>query len=135
MHNKRIRYAYKVSYQTIMLIKNFFNFNNIMTVYYFTAASKHFLLEEEPVEEILRERRNFYQTNNLPIDFWLISHASFFQLSEVSSLKKFVNQDLAAVVSTNPHFINWLKLRLQYVIIGNFDADQDLISKNLKMER
>nr|YP_010336601.1 hypothetical protein MW557_pgp087 [Rhodospora sordida]UNJ15007.1 hypothetical protein [Rhodospora sordida] len=96
-----------------------------MTVYYFTVASKQFLLEEEPVEEILRERLYFYQKNNIPVDFWLTQNSSILGMPELSSIKSSVKSDLAAIISTNPHFINWLKLRLQYVFTGTFNVDNN----------
>jgi hypothetical protein len=36
-------------------------------------------------------------------------------------------QPSAAVISTNPEFITWLKLRLEYVITGKFQAPADMI--------
>lgn len=90
-----------------------------MTTYYFTAASKQFLLEEEPVEEILRERLNFYKDQNIPIDFWLALDPTLINKLGLSFDKNFLSSDLAAIISTNPTFINWLKLRLQYVVTGN----------------
>ena len=43
-----------------------------MTQYHFVAASERFLTEEEPLEEVLRERRRNYAENSKEIDFWLV---------------------------------------------------------------
>lgn len=94
-----------------------------MPTYYFTAASEQFLLQEEPVEEILRERLRFYNENNLTIDFWLTKKSNILQIPEINAIKNNINGDLVAIISTNPTFINWLKLRLQYVITGTFSMN------------
>nr|YP_010336405.1 hypothetical protein MW428_pgp087 [Goniotrichopsis reniformis]UNJ14811.1 hypothetical protein [Goniotrichopsis reniformis] len=97
-----------------------------MRTYYFTAATEHFLLEEDPVEEILRERLRFYKDNNLSIDFWLTQTIDTLNISELNSLQKEVPEKLVAIISTNPKFIDWLKLRLQYVINGHFSVSNDI---------
>lgn len=94
-----------------------------MTTYYFTLATQTFLLEEEPVEEILRERTNFYHANNLPIDFWLIPNFEPSIIPNLGLSRSLMAKNLAAIVSTNPRFIDWLKLRLQYVINGVFEVE------------
>ena len=45
--------------------------------YYFAIASKNFLINQEPLEEILRERTNYYKSINKDIDFWFVSNPSF----------------------------------------------------------
>nr|YP_010335816.1 hypothetical protein MW631_pgp086 [Chroothece richteriana]UNJ14222.1 hypothetical protein [Chroothece richteriana] len=94
-----------------------------MTTYYFTLATRTFLLEEEPVEEILRERSNFYHANNLAIDFWLIPNFEPSIFPNLGLSSTLMEQNLAAIVSTNPLFIDWLKLRLQYVVNGVFEVE------------
>nr|YP_010336207.1 hypothetical protein MW609_pgp086 [Chroodactylon ornatum]UNJ14613.1 hypothetical protein [Chroodactylon ornatum] len=94
-----------------------------MTTYYFTLATQTFLLEEEPVEEILRERTNFYHENGLPIDFWLIPNFEPSMIPSIALNSTAKEQNLAAIVSTNPRFIDWLKLRLQYVMNGVFEVE------------
>ena len=41
-----------------------------MTAYHFVAASEQFLTVEEPLEEVLRERRRNFEENSKAIDFW-----------------------------------------------------------------
>mmetsp|Transcript_4578 Transcript_4578/g.9840 ORF Transcript_4578/g.9840 Transcript_4578/m.9840 type:complete len:108 (+) Transcript_4578:206-529(+) len=103
-----------------------------MAKYYFAVASKKFLLEEEPLEEVLRERTNYYSMINKTIDFWLISNPSFFQKTEFLQLKQAMNKPIAAIVSTNPVFIDWIKLRIGYVFTGEFEeASIDHIKNEL----
>lgn len=95
-----------------------------MDNYYFAIASRKFLTEEEPLEEILRERVSYYKMNQKPIDFWFVENSDFFNTVEV---KKLIGQDtrpFAAIVSTNRTFINWIKLRVGHVAIGKLNESQ-----------
>nr|YP_010336905.1 hypothetical protein MW574_pgp177 [Madagascaria erythrocladioides]QUE28941.1 Ycf54 [Madagascaria erythrocladioides]UNJ16490.1 hypothetical protein [Madagascaria erythrocladioides] len=98
-----------------------------MTDYYFALASQKFLKEEEPLEEILRERINFYKSNKKKIDFWFVDDPEF-----LSDLDVEINteQPMAAIVSTNKTFINWIKLRIGYVLIGELN-DYSFTTNNL----
>nr|AYR06359.1 hypothetical protein [Renouxia sp.] len=93
-----------------------------MTTYYFAVASQDFLLSEEPIEEILRERTNHYKSFNKRIDFWFVTDPLFLDASSMSQIRDQLLKPSAAVVSLNPKFIQWLKLRLVFVITGNFQA-------------
>jgi hypothetical protein len=42
-------------------------------------------------------------------------------------IKKKCPQPAAAIISTNAQFITWLKLRLEYVITGEFSAPSHTI--------
>ena len=95
-----------------------------MTVYYFAIASEKFLLQEEPIEEILRERMNYYKNQCKEIDFWLVKNPGFLHLPEMSKIKNRLNTTTASIISTNPLFINWLKLRIGFVITGHFIDSQ-----------
>lgn len=94
-----------------------------MPKYYFAAASKKFFLEEEPMEEVLRERTNYYNSINKPIDFWLLVDPDFLNMKELSYVKLRVKKPSAAIISTNPIFINWIKLRVGYVITGEIEQE------------
>lgn len=98
-----------------------------MTTYYYVAASQRFLLEEEPLDEVLQERRRHYQSKEKEIDFWLIKQPAFLEAPELSATKAKCPQPAAAIVSTDKTFITWLKLRLQYVATGAFEAPSDTI--------
>ncbi|MAN20231.1 MAG: hypothetical protein CMN94_10765 [Synechococcus sp. EAC657] len=93
-----------------------------MTAFHFVAASERFLTVEEPLEEVLRERRRNYAENNKTIDFWLVRQPAFLETKELSAINSRLPKPAAAVVSTDPTFITFLKLRLEYVVEGHFEA-------------
>lgn len=98
-----------------------------MQTYYYVLASQRFLLEEEPFEEVLRERTRYYHEQEKPIDFWLVKQPAFLESPSMAEIKAKCPQPAAAVISTNPQFITWLKLRLEYVFTGEFQAPSDTI--------
>lgn len=102
-----------------------------MTTYYYVLASQRFLLEEEPFEEVLKERTRDYQDKNKEIDFWLVKQPAFLESPELAEVKAKSPQSSVAVISTNPQFITWLKLRLEYVLTGEFQAPSETISDPL----
>lgn len=93
--------------------------------YYFILATKEFLFEIEPVEEVLRERAHYYSSKNKQVDFWILPSPEFLNIYS-SELKELIKgnskENLVAIVSTDVDFIYWLKLRYQNVISGNFTA-------------
>ena len=89
-----------------------------MSKYYFAAASEKFLLFQEPIEEILRERTNYYKFFNKPIDFWLLKDSELSNYPEVLKIKETLKVPVAAIISTNEAFIIWLKLRCSFVVVG-----------------
>ena len=93
-----------------------------MTTYHFVAASERFLTVEEPLEEVLRERQRNYAETGKTIDFWLVKQPAFLASSELAELNSTLPQPAAAVVSTDSTFITFLKLRLEYVAVGTFEA-------------
>nr|YP_010337100.1 hypothetical protein MW575_pgp175 [Pseudoerythrocladia kornmannii]QUE28181.1 Ycf54 [Pseudoerythrocladia kornmannii]UNJ16685.1 hypothetical protein [Pseudoerythrocladia kornmannii] len=109
-----------------------------MSNYYFAIASKQFLTQEEPLEEILRERINYYKTNNKEIDFWFVENPNFFTIKPIPEVLSPTNQQMAAIVSTNRTFINWIKLRVGHVLIGQLEETEfttntlleDIVAKN-----
>ncbi|MFN3361522.1 MAG: MgPME-cyclase complex family protein [Pseudanabaenaceae cyanobacterium] len=90
--------------------------------YYFVAASRKYLLETEPLQESLEERRRNYQVRHKPIDFWLVECPAFLDAPEFAALKAKIPTPAAAVISTDPKLITWLKLRLEFVARGEFVA-------------
>ena len=102
-----------------------------MTTYYYVLASRKFLLEEEPFEEVIEERIRNYEEQNKEIDFWLIEQPAFLEAPEMADIKTQVPQPAAAVISTNEQFITWLKLRLEYVKTGKFTTPSASISDPL----
>ena len=90
--------------------------------YYFVIASQDFLIREEPIEEILRERINHYNKYNKKIDFWLMLNPSFLNADTMKHIRSKLKKPSAAIVSLDSRFIDWLKLRLGYVMTGNFQS-------------
>ena len=98
-----------------------------MTAYHFVAASEQFLTVEEPLEEVLRERRRNYAENGKSIDFWLVRQPAFLESEDLSEINGRLPKPAAAVVSTDSTFITFLKLRLEYVLEGRFEAPSSQI--------
>lgn len=93
-----------------------------MSTFHFVAASERFLTEEEPLEEVLRERVRNYGEQNKAIDFWLVKRPAFLDAPELAAVGGSVPRPAAAVVSTDEKFITFLKLRLEFVATGQFEA-------------
>jgi hypothetical protein len=98
-----------------------------MTTYHFIAASEKFLTEEEPLEEVLRERVRNYGEKGKEIDFWLVRRPAFLEAPELAALAAAVPRPAAAVVSGDEKFITFLKLRLEFVVRGRFEAPSSAI--------
>ena len=105
-----------------------------MTTYFFVAASQKFLTVEEPLEEILKERERNYQENNKEKDFWLLKNPSFLQTSKFFDLTAKIPSPPAAVLSTDKKFITFLKLRLEFVAVGEFECPNAEIIDPFKVE-
>ena len=105
-----------------------------MTTYFFVAASEKFLTVEEPLEEILKERVRNYKENNKEIDFWLLKNPSFLQTNQFIDLKSNIPSPPAVVISTDKKFITFLKLRLEFVAVGEFEFPNAEITDPFKVE-
>ena len=105
-----------------------------MTTYFFVAASEKFLTVEEPIEEILKERIRNYKENNKEIDFWLLINPSFLQTNQFVDLKAKIPHPPAAVLSKDKKFITFLKLRLEFVAVGEFECPNAEIIDPFKVE-
>ncbi len=102
-----------------------------MTQYHFVAASEAFLTVEEPLDEVLRERVRHYGETGKAIDFWLVKRPAFLEAPELASEAAGVPRPAAAVVSTDAKFIEFLKLRLEFVARGSFEAPSPAIADAL----
>ncbi|MBD2260643.1 MgPME-cyclase complex family protein [Pseudanabaena sp. FACHB-2040] len=98
-----------------------------MQTYYYAVASQKFLLEQEPFEEVLRERTRHYQEQEKEIDFWLVKDPAFLDAPELAEVKAKCPQPAVAIVSSNSTFVTWLKLRLEYIATGQFEAPSETI--------
>ena len=98
-----------------------------MQTYYYVLASQRFLLEEEPIDEVLKERTRHYHEQEKAIDFWLVKQPAFLEAPEMAQHKAECPQPSVALISTNAEFITWLKLRLEFVLTGKFSAPSETI--------
>lgn len=94
-----------------------------MYSYHFVIASQHFFLNQEPIEEILRERTRYYKSIAKDIDFWFVLNPKFDNLVDCKINVDSINKPFAAIVSLDKQFIQWLKLRLVFVSTGCFKSD------------
>ena len=106
-----------------------------MKKYFFVAASEKFLTIEEPLEEILKERRRNYKENNKEIDFWLLKKPLFLKSEQFKDLYQKIPMPQAAVVSTDEKFIIFLKLRMEFVASGEFEGPNSDINDPLGEEK
>mmetsp|Transcript_1443 Transcript_1443/g.2711 ORF Transcript_1443/g.2711 Transcript_1443/m.2711 type:complete len:196 (-) Transcript_1443:707-1294(-) len=92
--------------------------------YHYVLGTESYLVhgDQEPLFEILDERRAYYKRKNLDLDFWLVVDPAFLKAPEFADQRKRVPGKPAAVISTNESFITFLKLRLEYVEKGKFVA-------------
>jgi hypothetical protein len=99
--------------------------------YYFILGSTNFLTNEEPLEEVLRERIQYYTRTNKRIDFWLLPEPKFLSMPNFVDLRQKVPHNSLAIISPNKMFILWLKLRIHNVFIGTFLAPTEQIKSPL----
>jgi hypothetical protein len=92
--------------------------------------SQEDLLQNEVIEELIRERSNSYLLQNKQNDFWILISPKFLENKElISKIKKsyFYKQKIdtikpstiekefyGTIISTNKEFIKWIQLRLGY---------------------
>jgi hypothetical protein len=89
--------------------------------YYFILGSENFLLKEEPLEEVLRERVQNFNKKKKALNFWIIPNPIFLKNIEFSELLNKVPQNCVTIISTDKSFITWLKLRIKNVASGFFE--------------
>jgi hypothetical protein len=102
-----------------------------LTKYYFIIASKQFLVTDEPMEEVLRERIQYYRKAKKRIDFWLLPTPKFLESKNYRKIITKLPNNSLAIVSTNKVFITWLKLRLNNVFVGEFFGPTEEIENPL----
>ena len=80
------------------------------------------MLEEKALDEMVKERTRNYHEQEKKIDFWLVKQPAFLEAPAMAAIKGKCPQPAAAIISTDSVFITWLKLRLEYVLTGEFQA-------------
>jgi hypothetical protein len=117
-------------------------------IYYYLLFDQKLFFENETIEELLRERANYYYSKDKTIDFWLLPSPKFIEkdnyinfLSKTSYYKtkilnnKSLSKDLftVALISTNIEFIKWIELRVGYFESYNdSNINENLNSNGLK---
>jgi hypothetical protein len=83
------------------------------------------MLTKFSLEELLRERTNYYNLKNLLIDFWITIEPNFIKNEEIINKIKKTNffkrttnntSKYSMFITTNKEFYDWIKLR-----IGDFE--------------
>ncbi len=103
-----------------------------MKTYYYLVASEKFLSSNnENLHEVLKEKTRDYEEKRKEIDFWLIKQPAFLEAPEFKEVKAKCPQPAAAVISLEKQWITFLKLRLEYVLTGEFSAPSENIPNPL----
>jgi hypothetical protein len=82
----------------------------------------------------LKERERNYKENNKEIDFWLLKNPSFLKTTQLVDIAAKIPSPPAAVLSTDKKFITFLKLRLEFVAVGEFECPNAEITDPFKVE-
>ncbi|CAM6085993.1 unnamed protein product [Calypogeia fissa] len=92
------------------------------TEYHFLVANAQFMLdEEEHFQELMRERLRYFGEQSREQDFWLVIEPEF--LANFPDITKRLGRPAVALVSTDSTWITFMKLRLDRVLKGAFEAD------------
>jgi hypothetical protein len=101
-------------------------------IYYYLLMSQKDLVENQVVEEIFREKANFYFDQDRQTDFWILMAPKFIKekklLGKIRKSRFYKQQKeniscfsldtekefFVALVSTNKDFIRWVGLRIGY---------------------
>ena len=105
------------------------------------------LFSNQVIEEILRERTNYYLSKQKNKDFWLLISPKFIQNKDFKTKIKLTNfydqqsklinpfndenEFYVSLITTNLDFIKWIKLRLGY--FEDLDSNE-ILRKDLKSD-
>jgi len=107
----------------------------VKSVYYCLVFEQNDFFKNQVIEELLRERANYYNSKNRNCDFWILLDPNFLNLNEIKKKLKLTNywkvfdkkKNASVLVSSDIEFIKWIKLR-----IGFFEElNQPLLRKDL----
>ena len=108
-------------------------------IYHCLVFEQNDFLENQVIEELLRERANYYIEKNQLNDFWILINPDFLKgkeenikIKNTSYFKNLKNKGnfYCVLISTNIEFIKWIKLR-----IGYFEnINEPLSNKNSKSD-
>jgi len=104
--------------------------------YYYIIMNQKDLFNNQVLEELLREKSNYYHTNKQQKDFWILNSPNFINklnLSEKIKNSNFYNNNknknnhFSCLISLDKKYIQWIELRLGY-----FENIKDLNDLQLK---
>jgi hypothetical protein len=114
-------------------------------IYYYLLFDQKLFFENETIEELLRERANYYNSKGKFLDFWLLPSPKFVDDKNFSNNLKLTNyykeksisyinfknrNFFIALVSTNKEFINWMELRIGYFEVYNQPLNKKDVNSN-----
>ena len=119
--------------------------------YYFILMSQKDFLENQVIEEVLREKANYYTSKNKLKDFWIVNSPSFIESEEIktkivnSNFYKQKNNSLnsnlnncnykfySALITSDFEFIKWFQLRIGYFedITDKSNIGRDYVSDGI----
>ena len=115
--------------------------------YHYLIMSQQDLLYNQVIEELLREKSNYYISQKKNRDFWILTSPEIVKEAKINNkiknsafYKKNINlinstensgkEFYSALVSTNEDFIDWFKLR-----IGDFEElDKNINKENYRLD-
>eukprot|EP00898_Chlorokybus_atmophyticus_P000414 jgi/Chlat1/1373/Chrsp119S01785 len=96
----------------------------VPTTFHFVVGSSKFLLDElEELKELLVERARYFAEKGFEQNFWLVQEPAF--LDTMPEVK--VPRPCTAIVSFDETWIRFMKLRIDRVQLGKFEAPSDKI--------
>ena len=115
--------------------------------YHYLVMSQKDFLQNQVIEEILREKSSYYMVQNKIPDYWILISPRFLSENNIQEKIKttrfYKNQKnkiifksnnsseiefYASLVSSDKEFMNWIKLRLGY--FEEVDSFQDQVGSN-----
>ena len=112
--------------------------------YYYIIMSQIDMLQNQVLEEILREKANYYFSKNKSLDFWVsispsfinesdlkedIKQSNFYKQHSSEIITKNKKEFYSALISLDKDFISWIKLRLGY-----FENHKNLKDQKIKTD-
>jgi len=94
--------------------------------YYYLLFFKDDLLKNQLIEEVLREKAEFYISNKKSLDFWIVNSPFFIRNKDFleklynssyykkNIYKNYNGNNFSIIISSNKELITWLKLRIGY---------------------
>lgn len=97
-------------------------------IFYYIVFSQQDILKNIVIEELLRERTNYYINKKNQLDFWIVMNPSFlfsnpilkkikksnFYKQQRNNIEYNNSQYFATIITTNIEYLRWIKLRIGY---------------------